>query len=124
MNETENGDTNNKKISTMLQILMVVLVTSVVLLIFGTGFNSFDKANALPVKIYDAKINKKIQTQRSGKSSEVRTYIYIEGVTKNNKHVNAFLRDNKAPSIHKSDTGVASATIYKGDLGYYSQIKR
>lgn len=123
MNETEKGDTNNKKISTPLQILGVVFVASVILLIFGTGFNGFDKANALPVKIYDAKINKKIQTQRSGKSSDVRTYIYIEGVTKNNKHINELLRDNKIPTIHKSDNGESSATIYKGDLGYYSKNK-
>lgn len=124
MNETERSDKNNNKISIPLQILMVVFVASVILLLFGTGFNSFDKANALPVKIYDVKINKKIQTERSGKSSDVKTYIYIEGVTKNNKHINELLRDNKIPSIHKSDNGVASATIYKGDLGYYSQIKR
>lgn len=124
MNSISKTNVNKKDSNMWFQVGTAILLASGLLMFAGISFNHLNQSTAVPVKLYNVKIDKSTHNERSGKTSSLATYIYVDGVTtKTNKHIKALMSDNKAPLISKTSSGELSTTIYEGNSGLYYSNK-
>lgn len=110
---------NARGILVVVTIMVGVLVMAALM---GVS-NHYAQANATPVLLHNVKIDKVLNTVRSGRSSETVTNTVVKGYTKSGKYVVTKLTDDKTPSVTKSGKDSLSTTLYKDDMNRYYTTK-
>lgn len=104
-------------------VVVTIMVGALVMAALMGVSNHYAQANATPVLLHNVKIDKALNTVRSGKSDKTVTDTVVKGYTKSGKYVVTTLTDNKTPSVTKSGKNSLLTTLYKDGFNRYYATK-